>query len=107
MLTLFLGSTCGSKAAPNAASGSKLRPRLCCCSSCKTVTPRFQVCRPQRPACRGLERLLQEFSHQGHTLSRVCREKAVLVQENAALEAQLAAKERDVRGLSEQLVEAR
>ncbi|XP_059692951.1 serine/threonine-protein kinase PAK 3-like [Haemorhous mexicanus] len=37
-----------------------------------------KVCRRQRPARRGLEKLLQEFSRQGHTLSQVCREKAVL-----------------------------
>ncbi|TRZ18914.1 hypothetical protein HGM15179_008208 [Zosterops borbonicus] len=66
-----------------------------------------KVCRLQRPARRGLERLLQEFSRQGHTLSRVCREKAALAQEKAALEAQLAAAEQDLRGLSKQLVEAR
>ncbi|XP_059692914.1 uncharacterized protein LOC132322438 [Haemorhous mexicanus] len=66
-----------------------------------------KVCRRQRPARRGLEKLLQEFSRQGHTLSQVCREKAVLAQENAALEARLAATERDLRGLSEQLAEAR
>ncbi|XP_053860022.1 rootletin-like [Vidua macroura] len=66
-----------------------------------------KVCRPQRPAHRGLEKLLQEFSRQGHALSQVCREKAVLAQENAALEARLAATERDLRGVSEQLAEAR
>ncbi|XP_064261360.1 rootletin-like [Passer domesticus] len=66
-----------------------------------------KVCRRQRPAHRGLEKVLQEFSRQGHTLSQVCREKAVLAQENAALEARLAATERDLRGLSEQLAEAR
>ncbi|XP_064263316.1 rootletin-like [Passer domesticus] len=66
-----------------------------------------KVFRRQRPAHRGLEKLLQEFSCQGHTLSQVCREKAVLAQENAALEARLAATERDLRGLSEQLAEAR
>ncbi|XP_053788517.1 rootletin-like [Vidua chalybeata] len=55
-----------------------------------------KVCRPQRPAHRGLEKL-----------SQVCREKAVLAQENAALEAQLAATERDLRGVSKQLAEAR
>ncbi|XP_064278795.1 rootletin-like [Passer domesticus] len=66
-----------------------------------------KVFRRQRPAHRGLEKLLQEFSRQGHTLSQVCREKAVLAQENAALEARLAATERDLRGLSEQLPEAR
>ncbi|XP_064262059.1 uncharacterized protein LOC135291719 [Passer domesticus] len=66
-----------------------------------------KVFRRQRPAHRGLEKLLQEFSRQGHTLSQVCREKAVLAQENAALEARLAATERDLRGLSEQLAEAR
>ncbi|XP_053860094.1 uncharacterized protein LOC128822418 [Vidua macroura] len=65
-----------------------------------------KVCRPQRPAHRGLEKLLQEFSRQGHALSQVCREKAVLAQENAALEARLAATERDLRGVSEQLAEA-
>ncbi|RMB92459.1 hypothetical protein DUI87_31101 [Hirundo rustica rustica] len=63
-----------------------------------------KVCGPQRPAHRGLEKLLQEFSRQGHTLSQVCREKAALAQENAALGAQLAATERNLRGLSEQLV---
>lgn len=73
----------------------------------KWCPPRFQVCRPQRPAHRGLEKLLQEFSRQGHTLSQVCREKAALAQEKAALEARLAATERDLQGLSEQLVEAR
>ncbi|XP_059692952.1 serine/threonine-protein kinase PAK 3-like [Haemorhous mexicanus] len=66
-----------------------------------------KVCRRQRPARRGLEKLLQEFSRQRHTLSQVCREKAVLAQENAALEGRLAATERDLRGLSEQLAEAR
>ncbi|XP_064259568.1 uncharacterized protein LOC135289689 isoform X2 [Passer domesticus] len=66
-----------------------------------------KVFRRQRPAHRGLEKLLQEFSRQGHTLSQVCREKAVLAQENAALEARLTAMERDLRGLSKQLVEAR
>ncbi|XP_064261366.1 TOG array regulator of axonemal microtubules protein 2-like [Passer domesticus] len=66
-----------------------------------------KVFRRQRPAHRGLEKLLQEFSCQGHTLSQVCREKAVMAQENAALEARLAATERDLRGLSEQLAEAR
>ncbi|XP_041342213.1 uncharacterized abhydrolase domain-containing protein DDB_G0269086-like [Pyrgilauda ruficollis] len=63
-------------------------------------------CRWQRPAHRGLEKLLQEFSRQGHTLS-VCREKAAQAQENAALEARVTAMERDLRGLSQQLVEAR
>ncbi|RMC22477.1 hypothetical protein DUI87_00791 [Hirundo rustica rustica] len=67
-----------------------------------------KVCRPQRPAHRrGLERLFQEFSRQGHTLSQVCREKAALAQENAALGARLAATERNVQRLSEQLAEAR
>ena len=73
----------------------------------KWCPPCFQVCRPQQPAPRVLERLLQELSRQGHTLSQVCRDKALLAQENAALEARLAATERDLRGLSEQLVEAR
>ncbi|XP_058681859.1 serine/threonine-protein kinase PAK 3-like [Poecile atricapillus] len=66
-----------------------------------------KVCRLQRPAHRTLEKLLQEFSRQGHTLSQVCKEKAVLAQENAALQARLAATERDLRGLLEQLAEAR
>ncbi|KAI1229479.1 Serine/threonine-protein kinase PAK 3, partial [Lamprotornis superbus] len=66
-----------------------------------------KVCRPQQPAPRVLERLLQELSRQGHILSQVCRDKAVLAQENAALEARLAATERDLRDLSEQLLEAR
>ncbi|RMB94741.1 hypothetical protein DUI87_28854 [Hirundo rustica rustica] len=66
-----------------------------------------KVCGPQRPAHQGLEKLLQEFSRQGHMLSQVCREKAALAQENAALGAQLAATERNLQGLSEQLVEAR
>ncbi|XP_056371603.1 uncharacterized protein LOC130266321 [Oenanthe melanoleuca] len=66
-----------------------------------------KVCRPQQPAPRVLERLLQDFSRQGHTLSQVCRDKAVLAQENAALQARLAATERELRGLSEQLAEAR
>ncbi|XP_056370503.1 histone-lysine N-methyltransferase EHMT2-like [Oenanthe melanoleuca] len=67
----------------------------------------FRVCRPQQPAPRVLERLLQDFSRQGHTLSQVCRDKAVLAQENAALQARLAAAEQELRGLSEQLAEAR
>ncbi|XP_066038606.1 centrosome-associated protein CEP250-like [Chamaea fasciata] len=66
-----------------------------------------KVCHPQQPAHRDLERLLQEFSRQGHTLSQVYREKVALAQEKAALEARLAATEQDLRGLSEQLVEAR
>ncbi|KAL9821922.1 uncharacterized protein GJ701_016824 isoform 3-T3 [Geothlypis trichas] len=66
-----------------------------------------KVCRRQRPAHWGREKLLQEFSRQGHTLSQVCREKAAQAQENAALQARLAATERDLRGLSEQLAEAR
>uniref|UniRef100_H1A4K0 non-specific serine/threonine protein kinase n=1 Tax=Taeniopygia guttata TaxID=59729 RepID=H1A4K0_TAEGU len=66
-----------------------------------------KVCRPQRPAHRGLEKLRQEFSLPGQTLSQVCREKAALVKENAALEARLRATERDLRGVSEQLAEAR
>nr|XP_041567263.1 serine/threonine-protein kinase CST20-like isoform X2 [Taeniopygia guttata] len=66
-----------------------------------------KVCRPQRPAHRGLEKLGQEFSLPGQTLSQVCREKAALVKENAALEARLRATERDLRGVSEQLAEAR
>ncbi|XP_023802896.1 rootletin-like [Cyanistes caeruleus] len=66
-----------------------------------------KVCRSQRPAHRTLEKLLQEFSRQGHTLSQVCKEKAVLAEENAALQARLAATERDLRGLLEQLAEAR
>ncbi|XP_054145278.1 serine/threonine-protein kinase 3-like [Melozone crissalis] len=65
-----------------------------------------KVCRRQRPAHRGLEKLLQEFSRQGHTLPRGCRDKAAQAQENAALEARLAATERELRGLSEQLAEA-
>ncbi|XP_063268035.1 uncharacterized protein LOC134558282 [Prinia subflava] len=66
-----------------------------------------KVCCPQGPSPRGLERLLQEFSRQGDTLSQVCREKTVLAQEKAALEARLADTERKLRGLSKQLVEAR
>ncbi|XP_058681850.1 uncharacterized protein LOC131572618 [Poecile atricapillus] len=66
-----------------------------------------KVCCPQRPAHRHLEKLLQEFSRQGHILSQVCSEKAALARENAALQAQLAATERELRGLSEQLGEAR
>ncbi|XP_032940478.1 serine/threonine-protein kinase PAK 1-like [Catharus ustulatus] len=66
-----------------------------------------KVYHSQQPAPRVLEKLLQELSRQGHKLSQVCRDKAVLAQENAALEARLAATERDLRGLSEQLVEAR
>ncbi|XP_059692958.1 centrosome-associated protein CEP250-like [Haemorhous mexicanus] len=66
-----------------------------------------KVCRRQRTAHRGLEKLLQEFSRQGHTLSQVCREKAAQAQEKAALEARLTAMERDLQGLSEQLAEAR
>ncbi|XP_050842925.1 centrosome-associated protein CEP250-like isoform X3 [Serinus canaria] len=67
----------------------------------------FQVCHWQRTARRGLEKLLQEFSRQGHTLSQVCREKAAQAQEKAALEARLTAMELDLQGLSEQLAEAR
>ncbi|KAL9822675.1 uncharacterized protein GJ701_017267 [Geothlypis trichas] len=66
-----------------------------------------KVCRRQRPARSGLEKLLQQFSRQRHTLYQVCREKAVLEEENAALQAQLAATQRDQRGLSEQLAGAR
>ncbi|CAN8175229.1 unnamed protein product [Coccothraustes coccothraustes] len=64
-----------------------------------------KVCRRQRPAHRGLGKLLQEFSRRGHT--QVCREKAAQAQENAALEARLTAMERDLQGLAEQLAEAR
>ncbi|XP_037981497.1 centrosome-associated protein CEP250-like [Motacilla alba alba] len=66
-----------------------------------------KACRRQRAAHRGLEKLLQEFSRQGHTLSQVCREKAAQAQENAALEARLAGMERDLGGLAKQLAEAR
>uniref|UniRef100_A0A8C0U793 non-specific serine/threonine protein kinase n=1 Tax=Cyanistes caeruleus TaxID=156563 RepID=A0A8C0U793_CYACU len=71
------------------------------------AVPKFQVSCAQRPAHRHLEKLLQEFSRQGHILSQVCSEKAALAQENAALQARLAATERELRGLSEQLGEAR
>ncbi|XP_063279484.1 trichohyalin-like [Prinia subflava] len=66
-----------------------------------------KVCRPQGPSPRVLERLLQESSRQGDTLSQVCREETVLAQEKAALEAQLPGTERKLRGLSKQLVETR
>ncbi|XP_027560848.1 centrosome-associated protein CEP250-like [Neopelma chrysocephalum] len=68
---------------------------------------RFQICHQPQSASRGLEQLLQDFSCQGHALAQVTREKELLVHERAALEARVAALERDLQGLSEQLAEAR
>ncbi|XP_039239037.1 serine/threonine-protein kinase STE20-like isoform X2 [Pipra filicauda] len=71
------------------------------------LTEATAICHQPKSASRGLEQLLQDFSCQGHTLAQVTREKELLVHERAALEARVAAMERDLQGLSEQLAEAR
>ncbi|XP_027526712.1 centrosome-associated protein CEP250-like, partial [Neopelma chrysocephalum] len=71
------------------------------------LTEATAICHQPQSASRGLEQLLQDFSCQGHALAQVTREKELLVHERAALEARVAALERDLQGLSEQLAEAR